>query len=584
MDSHRSSFSVPPDYITGTGVDNHAIEVRCKLHPFAKKNQDENVLPLFENTLVLGLHWFSSIPAEMAELFKNDAEAPLCFQSSSALASSVVLLENRHLAEALHNHIDVGVGPIILAHLFMNLHTATLENPLNMSAPGAFWMIQIWLQVYFPELRFPDIIMLEDQVLALPLILAEVPKRSIKEYLMLFRHCTKRPAAQWQIVIRRSYPWFQPGDRLLVKEPEEESARTNFRKKFLSVTLPRDLPHGGGKPPNYHLGAKSIIPTSMQGNLAAHSSFYSNPIGVAIMPLLGGTWMTWRCTKMPGEETHKFMVQTIKAINAQAIEDPSLTRDIGGQSVQAGEVIVTFVISDGDLELPFGDEEDETLAEEPPVEATPSARRKRKETAPAQDSAVMPDTSIESPPPAPTKSKRLRKRTLVEYVATEEPAAAPTTTSGTNAELRETFEAVDNFYLCISSVYDFCLLARGNPCRSDCRKHRLLAQRQQEVPRAELTSLELALFEDAKAEHSTAIPASEEQAEHSSSELVEQAELPVAVPKAGVEVAATVHDVVVEVLRATGVLVVITSPMKRPIVVMPIHSLPGSSVPLPMLI
>ncbi|CAL2227577.1 unnamed protein product [Prunus armeniaca] len=111
-----------------------------------------------------------------------------------------------------------------------------------------------------------------------------------------------------------------------------------------------------------------------------------------------------------------------------------------------------------------------------------------------------------------------------------------------------------------------------------------LAQRQQEVPRAELTSLELALFEDAKAEHSTAVPASEEQAEHSSSELVEQAELPVSVPKAGVEVAATVHDVVVEVLRATGVLVVITSPMKRPIVVMPIHSLPGSSVPLPMLI
>ncbi|CAL2227578.1 unnamed protein product [Prunus armeniaca] len=409
MDSHRSSFSVPPDYITGTGVDNHAIEVRCKLHPFAKKNQDENVLPLFENTLVLGLHWFSSIPAEMAKLFKNDAEAPLCFQSSSALASSVVLLENRHLAEALHNHTDVGVGPIILAHLFMNLHTATLENPLNMSAPGAFWMIQIWLQVYFPELR----------------------------------HCTKRPAAQWQIVIRRSYPWFQPGDRLFVKEPEEESARTNFRKKFLSVTLPRDLPHGGGKPPNYHLGAKSIIPTSMQGNLAAHSSFYSNPIGVAIRPLLGGTWMTWRCTKTPGEETHKFMVQTIKAINAQAIEDPSLTRDIGVQSVQAGEVIVTFVIYAGDLELPSGDEEDETLAEEPPVEATPSARRKRKETAPAQDNAVMLDTSIESPPPAPTKSKRLRKRTLVEYVATEEAAAAPTTTSGTNSELRETFEAVE---------------------------------------------------------------------------------------------------------------------------------------------
>ncbi|KAI5342933.1 hypothetical protein L3X38_010809 [Prunus dulcis] len=121
-------------------------------------------------------------------------------------------------------------------------------------------MIQIWLQVYFPELRFPDIVLPEDQVLALPLISAEVPKRSLEEYLMLFRHCTKRSAAQWQVVIRRTYPWFQTGFRLFEKEPEDEAARTDFRKKFLSITLPRDLPHGGGKPLNYHLGAEVYHP------------------------------------------------------------------------------------------------------------------------------------------------------------------------------------------------------------------------------------------------------------------------------------------------------------------------------------
>ncbi|CAL2265136.1 unnamed protein product [Prunus armeniaca] len=109
-------------------------------------------------------------------------------------SSSAVLLEYRHLAEALHNHTDVGLGPTILAHLFKNLHTATLENPLNLSAPGAFWMIQIWLQLLFE------------------------------------------------------------------KEPEEEGARIDFRKKFLCVILPRDLPHGGGKPPNYHLGAEVYHP------------------------------------------------------------------------------------------------------------------------------------------------------------------------------------------------------------------------------------------------------------------------------------------------------------------------------------
>ncbi|CAL2259635.1 unnamed protein product [Prunus armeniaca] len=85
---------------------------------------------------------------------------------------------------------------------------------------------------------------------------AEVPKRSIEEYLMFFRHCTKRSAAQWQVVIRRTYHWFQPGYQLFEKEPDEQSAITDFRKKFLSVTLPRDRPHEGGKPPNYHLGAE----------------------------------------------------------------------------------------------------------------------------------------------------------------------------------------------------------------------------------------------------------------------------------------------------------------------------------------
>ncbi|CAL2230770.1 unnamed protein product [Prunus armeniaca] len=84
--AQSSSVPVPLDYITGTGIDNHAIEVRSKLHPFAQKNLDENVLHLFENTLVLGPHWFGPVPLEMAELMKKDAEALLCFESTSVLA------------------------------------------------------------------------------------------------------------------------------------------------------------------------------------------------------------------------------------------------------------------------------------------------------------------------------------------------------------------------------------------------------------------------------------------------------------------------------------------------------------------
>ena len=72
-----------------------------------------------------------------------------------------------------------------------------------------------------------------------------------------------------------------------------------------------------------------------------------------------------------------------------------------------------------------------------------------------------------------------------------------------------------------------------------------VAQKQQEIPRAELTSLELALFEDAEAEHSTTILAPEEQAKQSVSEPVDQAEQMVAVPEPEVKVAAAVPNLVV---------------------------------------
>ncbi|CAL2236865.1 unnamed protein product [Prunus armeniaca] len=319
----------------------------------------------------------------------------------------MLFLKYKHLAEALHNH-TVKLGPTVLAYLFKNLHTTTLENPLNLFAPGAFWMIQIWLQVYFPELRFSDIVLPEEQVLALPLMSTEVPKRLIEEYLMFFRHCGKRFAAQWQVVIRRTYPWFQPGYRLFEMEPEEETAQT------------------------VHKDARCAVNKINNSAYALYPSWEPNSSSTALKVLFYG-WDSW--VVHAGEETYRFMVQTIKDINAQIIEDPSLTKSIGGQSIQAGKVI--------DLELPSRDEEDEILAEQPPVEVTPSARRKRKETAPAQDSATQPEASAESPPPPTTRSRILRKRTGVESDEIEELATVPTETSETDDELRKAFEAIE---------------------------------------------------------------------------------------------------------------------------------------------
>ena len=125
-----------------------------------------------------------------------------------------------------------------------------------------------------------------------------------------------------------------------------------------------------------------------------------------------------------------------------------------------------------------------------------------------------------------------------------------------------------------------------------------LAQKQQKGPSAELTSSELALFEDAEAEHSTAVPEAEDRMEPSASDSVDQAELTVVVPEAEMGTTAAVPVVVViflnlfmfsccfvcsafsnscslfqvEVPKATGALAAVSSPLKPPIVAVSFHN------------
>ncbi|CAL8119074.1 unnamed protein product [Prunus armeniaca] len=225
---------------------------------------------------------------------------------------------------------------------------------------------------------------------------------------------------------------------------------------------------------------------------------------------------------------------------------------------------VTSVISAGDLELPSGDEEDEAQTEQAAVEATPSSRRKRKETAPAQDT--------ESPPPPLTKSKRLKKRTKVEYVATEEPAAAPTTTYGTDEELREAFDAVEQEREQEEEEDVPSKEKNKEPEEEEeipaevIAESIALAKQQQEAQKAKPISSKLALFDDVEAEHSAAAQMPMERLKPSILEPVEQANLLVAASEPEVEASAAVPRLVVEVPRTAGVLDVMTNPPVPPIV------------------
>ncbi|CAL2271906.1 unnamed protein product [Prunus armeniaca] len=207
------------------------------------------------------------------------------------------------------------------------------------------YIIDVYTILYCITLVMP-----ENHVMALPLMSTEVPKRSIEEYLMFFRHYTKR------------YRY-----RLFEKELEDE--------------VPQCYDDQG--------------PTLWWGS---------------------GDFDSWWKTRFAG------------------LSDASTAAKV----VQTGQVIVTFIIVAGDLQVDLGEEdaEYEVLAEEKTYEATSSARKnKGKETTQAQDSVVQPDPPVESPSPPPTKMKRLIKGVASESKAEEELAATPTTTTETNEEL-----------------------------------------------------------------------------------------------------------------------------------------------------
>ena len=61
------------------------------------------------------------------------------------------------LVEALHNFDDVATGRFLLAHLYHLLYEITKDGPFETNLNGPTWMIQLWLQWYFPSFGLPTL-------------------------------------------------------------------------------------------------------------------------------------------------------------------------------------------------------------------------------------------------------------------------------------------------------------------------------------------------------------------------------------------------------------------------------------------
>lgn len=67
-------------------------------------------------------------------------------------AFNCITMEWLHLAKGLASHRDIATGPLSLALIYRALREATVER-VNRNVKGPLWMVQIWLERTFLELR-----------------------------------------------------------------------------------------------------------------------------------------------------------------------------------------------------------------------------------------------------------------------------------------------------------------------------------------------------------------------------------------------------------------------------------------------
>ncbi|CAB4307235.1 unnamed protein product [Prunus armeniaca] len=200
-------------------------------------------------------------------------------------ASKCVRVEWRHLAEALHNHSDVATGQWALASIYRCLHDVTVD-PVNMNINGPIWMVQMWLQWYFPKLRSPGVIFKENVVPAQTLIESALLEPTTAFCLVVFKHSTQQTENQWLANVRRKYPSFM--NRLIYETPPQAGkAKEEFAAKAFACLLPRELPYGGSRDHQYvygveaynphscgrQLGCQQVIPEYLYTGLNLESSF-----------------------------------------------------------------------------------------------------------------------------------------------------------------------------------------------------------------------------------------------------------------------------------------------------------------------
>lgn len=148
------------------------------------------------------------------------------------IGSRIVAEEYDRLAIALASGRKVALAPFILSHLYRGCRSVVTRGFSN--AGGPFWILQLWLQSYFPQYRPLPYDTKNCRTFGIALAQGNLKQNSFRECFTFFYSCSSVSPSQF---IPYSPGWLQLAEHI----PSSKAALDAIWSSFL---IPRDLQYG----------------------------------------------------------------------------------------------------------------------------------------------------------------------------------------------------------------------------------------------------------------------------------------------------------------------------------------------------
>ncbi|BFG15903.1 hypothetical protein CerSpe_021770 [Prunus speciosa] len=184
------------------------------------------------------------------------------------MASGQVTLEVQPLAEALAKGHRLALGPMVLAYLYRGLYNMVSLNPMNCNTTGPIWLFQLWLQVYFPEVRPAHDLFAPNSLIGVNLLSLPLSGLKVEDYFRILYNCEGRSPDEFSVCLDREFPSYL-GLKLSSPSPADNGRDAFRRSLWASILLSRDL-HLGlsvGTHANYPCGVEVYFPSATSRQL-----------------------------------------------------------------------------------------------------------------------------------------------------------------------------------------------------------------------------------------------------------------------------------------------------------------------------